>query len=58
MFIDLLNSTEVLFQPDVTSTTLVPVVIMSKEQTEEDSDGLINMTIEFMPSQTHKTHIG
>jgi len=58
MFVDLLNSTEVLFQPDVTSATLVPVVIMSTEQAEEDSDGLINMTIEFMPSQSHKTHIG
>ena len=58
MFIDLLNSTDVFFQPDVTSNTLVPVVIMSTEQTESDSDGLINMTIEFMVSQAHKTHIG
>jgi hypothetical protein len=56
-FVDLLNSTEIYYQPDVSSSTLVAVTIISDSQAISDSDGLIQVTIEFMNSQAHKTHI-
>lgn len=57
MFVDLINSTEVYLQKDTSSSALLPVNILNTSQTVEDSDGLIQVEVEFELSQTHKTHI-
>lgn len=55
MFVDLINSTEVYYE--VNPTELIAVVITSATQAVEDSEGMIQVQIEFEPSQMKKTHI-
>lgn len=54
-FVDLINSTEVYYEHE--PEQLLSVVITSTTQTVSDSDGMIQVIIEFELSQRPKTHI-
>jgi hypothetical protein len=60
-FKDLLKSQDVRYQPSTTSATstnLFPVMVKSMEQVLTDTDGLIQVNIEFVTSKKDKNHIG
>jgi len=56
MFEDLLYSVEVYWEKEL--NLMIPIIIISTTQTLEDNDGLIQVTVEFVLSQTKQTHIG